>query len=58
MSGYSKLFSEICDSTIWREPDHVRIVWITMLAKANKHGEVMASIPGLADAATGQYRGL
>lgn len=47
---YTKLFSSITDSTIWREPDHVRIVWITMLAKCDKNGMVYASIPGLSDA--------
>lgn len=49
MPGYTKLFSSIIASTIWREPDHVRIVWVTMLAMANQHGEVEASVPGLAD---------
>ena len=36
-------------STIWREPDSTRIVWITMLALSDKHGVVEASVPGLAD---------
>jgi len=49
--GYSKLFSEIVMSTIWREPNHVRIVWITMLALKDRFHCVNASIPGLADAA-------
>lgn len=49
MAGFTKLFNSILHSTIWREPDHVRIVWITMLALADQHGEVMASVPGLAD---------
>jgi hypothetical protein len=49
MAGFTKLFHSILHSTIWREPDHVRIVWITMLALADQHGEVMASVPGLAD---------
>ena len=48
---YTKLFSSITDSTIWREEDHVRLVWITMLAMADKSGHVMASVPGLADRA-------
>ena len=48
---YAKLFSSITDSTIWREPDHVRLVWITLLAMSDKHGEVAASVPGLADRA-------
>lgn len=46
--GYTKLFSSIVTSTIWVESDRTRIVWITMLAMADKHGEVQASIPGLA----------
>lgn len=50
MPGYTKLFSSIVNSTIWREPDHVRLVWITMLALADKFGVVETSIPGLADA--------
>ena len=51
MAGYTKLFGSIIHSTIWREPDHVRLVWITMLAMAGRKGEVETSIPGLADAA-------
>jgi hypothetical protein len=48
---YAKLFSSIIHSTVWRELPHVKILWITMLAMADKDGVVMASIPGLADAA-------
>jgi hypothetical protein len=51
MSGYTKLFSSILDSTIWRESKETKIVWITMLAKADKNGLVESSLPGLADAA-------
>ena len=51
MGGYAKLFETIIHSTIWGEPDNVRLVWITMLAMADKFGVVEASIPGLADAA-------
>ena len=47
--SFTKLFSSITDSTIWREPDHVRLVWITMLAASDARGRVFASIPGLAD---------
>lgn len=32
MSSYSPLWSLIVDSSIWEEPDFVRIVFITMLA--------------------------
>lgn len=51
MNGYTKLFGSIIASTIWRESKETKIVWITMLAMANKHGIVEASIPGLADMA-------
>jgi hypothetical protein len=51
MSGYAKLFSSIIHSTIWREPDHRRILWVTLLALKDQHGIVEASVPGLADAA-------
>lgn len=51
MVGYTKLFSSITDSTVWREPDRTRLVWITMLAMADADGYVAASVPGLADRA-------
>jgi hypothetical protein len=50
MAGYTKLFSTIVHSTVWREDMHVKVVWITMLALANRNGVVEASVPGLADA--------
>lgn len=49
MSGYTKLFSSILASTIWREDKDTRIVWITLLAMADKNGIAEGSIPGLAD---------
>lgn len=51
MSGYTKLFSSITDSTIWQAPDATRLVWITMLAIADQNGYVGASVPGLASRA-------
>ena len=51
MAGFTKLWSTIIHSTIWREEMHVKVVWITMLAMADRNGCVSASIPGLADAA-------
>lgn len=48
---YTKLFHSITDSTIWCEPDRTRLVWIAMLAMADWHGRVEASIPGLANRA-------
>lgn len=49
--GYTKLFSSIVASTIWREDNETRLVWITMLAMKNERHVVEASIPGLADLA-------
>jgi hypothetical protein len=46
--GYTKLDARITDSTIWQAPDATRLVWITMLAMADQHGYVGASMPGLA----------
>lgn len=48
MPNYTKLFNSLVTSTIWAEDDQTRIVWITMLALADKNGEVHASLPGLA----------
>ena len=48
MSSYTKLFHSILDSSIWQESHQTRIVWVTMLAMADQHGEVQASVPGLA----------
>ncbi len=50
-SSYTKLFSSIVTSTIWCEDDKTRIVWITMLALKNRHGQVAGSVPGLANMA-------
>ncbi len=49
--GYTKLFNELIMSTVWREPDHVRILWITMLALKDRWHIVNSSFPSLADAA-------
>jgi hypothetical protein len=40
MSPFTKLLSSITDSTIWGESDGVRIVWVTMLAMADRRGRV------------------
>ncbi len=45
---YVKLFGSILASTIWGEDQATRIVWITMLAMADRDGVVSASVPGLA----------
>ena len=49
--SYTKLSSTLVHSTVWRESAETRVVWITMLALADQHGEIQASIPGLADVA-------
>lgn len=51
MNGYTKLFSSILDSSIWTESKETRLVWITMLAMADREGRVDAAVPGLADRA-------
>ena len=48
MAGYTKLFNSILQSTIWREDDKTRIVWITLLAMADKNGIAETSLPSLA----------
>ena len=48
---FTKLFSSITESTVWCEPDRVRLVWITMLAMADSRGRIWASVPGLANRA-------
>jgi hypothetical protein len=45
---WTPLFSGIVSASIWEEPYHVRIVWITILAIKNRHGFVGVSVPGLA----------
>jgi hypothetical protein len=45
---FTKLFGSITASTVWLEPSDTRVVWITMLAMADRRGRVFASVPGLA----------
>lgn len=49
MAGYTKLFSSIIASTVWRGSKDTKILWITMLAMSDRNGVVEGSIPGLAD---------
>ena len=46
--SYAKLFSTITESSLWSEPKEVRILFVTMLAKADANGFVEASQIGLA----------
>lgn len=48
MGGFSKLFSSILESTVWLESPETKVVWITMIALADRFGNVDASVPGLA----------
>lgn len=43
---YNKLFTKILDSSIWLEPGHVRLVWITFLAAMDQDGTVALSSVG------------
>lgn len=45
---FAKLFSSITESSLWSEPKEVRLLFVTMLAKADQNGFVEASVPGLA----------
>jgi hypothetical protein len=65
MPGFTKLFNSILSSTVWREPLATKVVWITMLALADRDGIVEAALPGLAhlagvdvDQATGEVVGI
>lgn len=48
LTVFVKLYGSILDSSIWTESLATRIVWITMLAMADRDGEVHATAPGLA----------
>lgn len=46
---YNKIFTKILDSSIWLEPDHTRLVWLTLVAAMDEDGfAAFASIPNLA----------
>lgn len=46
--SFVKLHGSILDSSVWSLPHPTRIVWLTMLAMADEHGIVEASVDGLA----------
>jgi len=48
MPGFTKLFSTIISSTVWQENHTTRIVWVTLLALADRDGTICSSLPGLA----------
>lgn len=43
MTGFTKLYSSILDSSVWDEDVYTRILWITMLAAADQYGRVICS---------------
>lgn len=47
-TGFTKLFGSILDSSVWEEEDAIRLVWISLMAMADRDGTVQASLPGLA----------
>lgn len=51
MSGYTKLFNHILESTVWGLSKEARLLWITILVKKDRRQIVVSSIPGLAHAA-------
>lgn len=51
VGGFVKIYGSILQSSVWFEDAPTRILWITMLAMADRHGGVVASLPGLAHAA-------
>lgn len=46
--SYTKLFSSLITSSVWGEDVETKVVWITLLALADQHGEVQAAVPGVA----------
>jgi hypothetical protein len=46
--AFVKLFSTITESSLWSESKDTRLLFVTMLAKADASGFVEASLPGLA----------
>ena len=51
MSGFTKVFANILDSTVWSLSKDARLLWITMLVKKDRNQNIRASVPGLAHAA-------
>ena len=49
--GFTKLVADIVTSSIWCEDKDTKILWITILALADKDGVCHASLPGLAKTA-------
>lgn len=49
MSGFVKIYGKILKSSVWvGQPAHLRLTWIALLVLADRQGDVMSSVPGLA----------
>lgn len=46
--SFAKLFSSITESSLWSEDKSTRLLFVSMLARADATGYIEASIPGLA----------
>lgn len=51
METYAKLYQRILDSSVWKQPSDIRIVWITLLALKDENGCVFGTEGWLADRA-------
>ena len=49
--AFVKLHGTILDSSVWSEPSHIRLVWLTLLILCDTEGYVGAAVPGIAHAA-------
>lgn len=49
MSGWTKLFASITESSVWCADDKTLRVWVALLARCNAEGIVEGSIPGFAN---------
>ena len=48
MSGFTKLFASITESSVWVADDKTLRVWVAMLARCDARGVVEGSVPGFA----------
>lgn len=59
MTGFTKLYSSILDSSIWCEDLCTRVVWISFMAKADPEGRVLAAparMASLANVPLGEFQ--
>lgn len=51
MSGFTKVYDSMLDSSVWQLSKETRLLWLTLLMKKDGKQVVRASIPGLAHSA-------